>query len=278
MTGCLLLFICLFQTRCPQFPDPENLRMYMDDFLDRTLFTDARLLMAPLQVIIIIKKPLCLQFFSMHISLVCMAVFCILPMGPDRPSLQPEPIKFQIYGSPEWIYIGCAHCELRGIREKMPPNVQENVLALSLTRSQLPKRDVWWTGRWEHGAGDHSSHQVPARTIHGVGARLQSIQSGLLVHNGHITSALPCHCHRLLEQSLECPQHMECSRRDRWAVTVSSVQQARTLRAVAYVLLTSRHHLHRGRADWCGNKLAFTVIHALVLAWHDVYNFWIQSR
>ncbi|KAH7951813.1 hypothetical protein HPB52_013320 [Rhipicephalus sanguineus] len=38
------------QTRCSQFPDPEKLRIYMDDFLERTLFTDAMLLMAPSQI------------------------------------------------------------------------------------------------------------------------------------------------------------------------------------------------------------------------------------
>ncbi|EEC03855.1 Cdk activating kinase, putative [Ixodes scapularis] len=37
------------KTRCPQFPDPEKLRSLMDDFLERTLFTDAVLLMAPSQ-------------------------------------------------------------------------------------------------------------------------------------------------------------------------------------------------------------------------------------
>ncbi|KAG0424751.1 hypothetical protein HPB47_028044 [Ixodes persulcatus] len=38
------------KTRCPQFPDPEKLRSLMDDFLERTLFTDAVLLMAPSQI------------------------------------------------------------------------------------------------------------------------------------------------------------------------------------------------------------------------------------
>ncbi|XP_065285471.1 cyclin-H [Dermacentor albipictus] len=38
------------KTRCSQFPDPEKLRLYMDDFLERTLFTDAMLLMAPSQI------------------------------------------------------------------------------------------------------------------------------------------------------------------------------------------------------------------------------------
>ncbi|XP_064472202.1 cyclin-H-like [Ornithodoros turicata] len=38
------------KTRCRQFPDPEKLRVLMDDFLDRTLFTDAMLLMAPSQI------------------------------------------------------------------------------------------------------------------------------------------------------------------------------------------------------------------------------------
>lgn len=38
------------KTRCRQFPDPEKLRALMDDFLDRTLFTNAMLLMAPSQI------------------------------------------------------------------------------------------------------------------------------------------------------------------------------------------------------------------------------------
>lgn len=38
------------KTRCPQFPDPEKLRALMDDFLERSLFTDAMLLMAPSQI------------------------------------------------------------------------------------------------------------------------------------------------------------------------------------------------------------------------------------